>query len=421
MDKKLALYNGLNKFLETKPWDVFRDDRFIAVEIPKSKEIYYVTVNFIEDETLDLDINIMKGDLGLYYLRERLDPKSEPFDELRRSHFVSITFEKDLEQFPEDFYLSFDDQSGKIYEKLGQPFIFYKAKGFVSQPIDDTIASDLRFVFEALTEQPVKKLKNLKTINKNTTFETLFKKEGQWQRENRKVKMAYEKVKYSDLEIYPLMKKTKSIDEVWYITSIYEETIIEDEELMATVGAPAFEASVHILDSQGQPMNGMRFTRGLNEIPTVKSTIVDSLRTYEVRPTKIITNLRNVYYGMKDFLKALNIESDYAPENLLIEVFVDSFLDFEDDEIFEENEIFAQLAMVHFFKEKGITEEDLDEMSEAAVETLMDEFNDIVSGLMDEIDQQLMKREDLDELPEEEITDLIIDFVIKGIEEKTKA
>lgn len=422
MDQKFELYKILGEFLETKPWEVFKDHHFVAVEIPETKEMYYVTINQSEEETIELDINLLKGDLGLEYIRKYLDVKSELLDEMERSHFISISFEKKQGEWSEGYGLHYEDPTYDSYEAFGEPFIFMKTKGYTSEPLDETTLSDVLTVFEALTQVPIKNLKELKRITKNTTLETLIKKEGKWQKENRKVKLNYEKVKYSDLEIYPLLKRSESINEVWYLVSIYEDTLIKDERADGLYDVLPFEASVHILDPQGDPLNFNPFVGFEEEISTTKKVIVDTLKTFEVRPKQMVTNIKSLYMALKDFLKALEIEVIYKSDDPKIEEFVEYMIyddDFDDD--FIDEETFSNILMSHFLEAKDIALEDLDDLSEEKVEALIDELHNTVNTLMVSCDQELSTNPELKNLTDEELSDFVLDYIINGIHEQTKA
>jgi hypothetical protein len=421
MDPKLALHKTVADFLETRPWEVMKEDAFIAVEIPETKKMYYVTLNELEAETFTIEFNIIEGILGLEHIRKTFDHKSQTFDVIERGHFISLFFEKDLNGWREDFSLNFPEEKHSAYEEFGQPVLFNKIKGATAWPVDDQRLSDLVHVFEALIEVPVKNLKQLKRLNKKTKLETLYKKDGSWQREKRTVEFNYETVKFSDLEIYPFIKGKEVFNEVWYIVSFYESTLVDEDESQAFKPS-FFKAGVHLLDPVGRPMHYNDFVGFSEELPMAKKTILEALRSFDMRPKQMMISIKSLYEGLKDFLKALGIQAIYEPEEQTIESFVEAYLldeDFLEDYLDEEE--FSTALMMHFFEAKGITPEALGNFSDEKIENLLKELESIVESLMASCDKELLTNPDLEDLTEEEMTDFLIDYVISGIDEQVKS
>src|SRR6056297_453624 len=420
MDQKRKLYHVLAEYLQTQPWLSIKDDYFIAVEMPETKEMYYVTMNEIEEEPFTIEFNIMKGALGLEYIRKDLDKKSKTFDPIERGHFISIFFEKDHEGWREDYSLHFEGQSYEVYERFGEPILYNKIKGGTSFPLEESIVSDLVQVFEGLKAIPIKNLKRTKKFNENTSFETLFKKDGSWQREKRKVRVDYETVKYSDLEVYPLIKNNEQFNEVWFILSYYEHTLV-DEDPSQGFKPSFFEAGIHLLAPEGHPINFNGFSGPSEELKTAKETIIETIKTFEMRPKHMIISIKSLYEGLRDFLKALGIQGIYEPEDQTIEAFIEAYLldeDFLDDYLDEEE--FSNILMLHFLEAKGITPEALDNFSEEKVESLLKELETIVESLMASCDKELLTNPALEDLTEEEMTDFLVDYVITGIDNQVK-
>ncbi len=139
MNSKLAFYEALNNYLTTNQWQALVKNRFIAVEIPETKEMYYITVEVLDSKNNNIAIAIMKGDLGLNYLMESLDDQLMPLDYMKRSHLIGIGFSDSLESLPEIFIEeSFKEKRLEMYETFGYPFIYFKGKGVLAQPVDES-------------------------------------------------------------------------------------------------------------------------------------------------------------------------------------------------------------------------------------------------------------------------------------------
>jgi hypothetical protein len=77
--------------------------------------------------------------------------------------------------------------------------------------------------------------------------------------------------------------------------------------------------------------------------------------------------------------------------------------------------------MSHFLEAKDIALEDLDDLSEEKVEALIDELHNTVNTLMISCDQELSTNSELKNLTDEELSDFVLDYIIDGIHEQTKA
>ena len=420
MNQSLQLMKSLDIFLKDEPLKVLKDHRYIAVEIPGSKKMYYVTIEVLGKEPLDFMIKIFPGDLGLSHLSGSFDEQSKTVDFRFRADVVLIIFDEEVEPFSKEQEYFFKDNTFESYEKIGYPEILYKEKGFMSRPVEREMISDLTLVFEALKEQPIKRLKEIKNIHKNTVFETIFKKSGQWKKEKRRVKINYEKIKCSALESYPLMKRTECVDDSWYITSIYESNLMEENTLIKGKEVLVFPGSVHILEPEGMTINSKFFTGSKKEIPRIKETLVDTLRTYNIRPKKVITNLKSIYYAIKDFLKSLDIETVYKPGDPFITDFAEDYFFREMDDITHETEIYLQKVMDYFLQTKGISRGDFDKMTKEKIEVLADEFHKVTDPLIDAFDEKMLNDDGLRNLSDGKIMAAAFDFVVAGIDKQVK-
>jgi len=319
MNHYRKFYKALDQFLKKDLWQLIKDQRVIGVEIPSTKIIYYVNVDVNDLKAKDFSIDVVKGNLGLRSLREVFDPNPRLIDRVKRSDFIHIGFTETkatVEAVTEDHLHALKAYHYESFEILGYPSVFYKVKGHTLRAIDPQLASDLALVFKVLTEVPFGPLKNIAIDSKHKVV-TLFKAKG-WQMEARKIDLQYPKVKYSGLEIYPVMKKTKKINDLWHMTSFYKYFTMDDDKMYRLDEAPPLHGDVNILDPNGQPMSAMDFVGPREELPAMKALLLKVINTYGVRPKTLSTNLRSLYYGLKDFAKALDITLVYEPKDLEI-------------------------------------------------------------------------------------------------------
>jgi hypothetical protein len=420
MENIQCFYKVLDNFILSGAWKNLSNQRVLAVEIPESKEMYYVTVDIRNLEASDFNVDVVKGSLGLSSLREAFDPKANPIDKIRRSDFMNISFEHSKASLLDEYSNVLDESYNyKGFEAVGYPFMFYKIEGHTSRPLDETLISDLSLVFEALMSQDFGRIKKTK-INKKTKIKTFYKEENIWQLNEVIHQLSYPKVQYSGLEVYPLLKQSDKITEIWYMVSIYDYMISDTVAGQENLKVPAFQGTVYLLDSKDDILNHKNFLGAAEEMPAMKKVVAETLKDFEIRPRKVITNLRSLFYGFKDFMEALEIIMVYEPSNINISDFSEYML-YEND--FEEempiDDLFSEGALVHFLERKGISLEDFYQLSEKEAKKLIDEFGEIIKELMNAFETLIEETAgNLEDLSAEEMSQVIEDFFIKGIDEK---
>ena len=419
MHRLLKFYEGLNNYVINGYWKVLINQRYIAVEMPETKEMYYVMVHTFEPVPKHFFLEILKGTMGLNYLADTINGEDMPIDAINRSQSIIIDFNDSLEFMPEkaleDIYIK---HHFEMYETVGYPQVIYREKGFLPRHIDEAMTSDLATIFDALKEVPIEKLERIDAINEETRLETLFKKENQWVKENRKLSFKDETIDFSARAIEKLMSATAPVDTVWYMTSVFLDDIVDytdDDEVVALI------AYMGILDAQGTLMEETYFEDYRDELFLLKNLIIDAFKSSKTRPKAIIFSLRNLYIGAKDFLEALGIQVRYQPGDEFINTFSERI---ESDEFIDEDaldeEMFSDLLMMYFMKAKGIDLYAIEDLPEARLEELYDAFELVVNESMFDYEEKLLTIDPSKELSEEEKDALVLKCITDRIDETVR-
>lgn len=383
MDQEWLFYKLMDDFLEKNVVGLLKNKRIVAVEIPKNNEMYYVA---IESYWLDhIGISLFKGPKGLRNIMMSIDKNARTVDLNQRSNYIGVTFNQTLDQAPENFLDYRKNNSSSALRDRGFPVVFLKKKAYKPVPISMDLSKDIVEVFTALTSVSLKNLKKVHSIHQNTVLDTLFKKDGIWQREKRKVKLIYPKIKYSLLESYPLLKSTKQVSDTWHITSIYHMGTDDSDEVVAKFGVPCHPGSISVSSGPKEIIYFEYFVGPGGELPTLKNSILECFKRYEIRPERIVTDLRMIYHALEDFAKSLNIQLIYNPKDKILVDLVNDYVSrqMRDPSNFDSED---EALLSYFLELKGVSRTDFNNLSEEASDILLEEFDSAMSSVEEKFD-----------------------------------
>ena len=409
MQEYKKIFQLIQKLIDKKIWEKLDDGKILGVEMPKSQKKYYA--GLINDFTPEPGIMIFEGQKGLSNLRDLFKITEEPFDLIPRLHFIGVFFEEDYE-FLTPFEVGIQENNPYgDYEGLGFLRLFRKNAGELEKPIQKKDLKIIETVLEQLVEDSLRKLQSIDPFNEATRITFRKKKDNTWKRAIEKVSFTYQPLQVNEMKVYPLKKLSTKVFETWHIGLLYHIQPVfkesEDEELI-------YPRGIFLLNSDESLINH-NIHEGLDDfIGATKKIIEKTIKDLKVRPRALVTDEEELFYRLKDYFKALDIELIYDPQDEVLYDF--KAFNYEDIEAYDDDlDLGMEDLFYTFLESKGVLPDNFDALDQSELDEIMKDFQEIIFDITETVEKSIQEGKII---KKDEHKDLIKGFFMEGLSKK---
>lgn len=384
MDEYGKIFQLLKKLIEKNIWDKLDDGKVLGIELPDTKDLYYASI--VSSVTLDSGIMFFEGQKGLENLKSIYRKEPTPYDLVPQMHFLGIFFEEDYDFLtPIDIKVLKENPYGD-FDGLGYPRLFRKNRGMIEGPLTYKDLEVMRVILEQLVEDSLENIQSIQPFNEETRITFRKIKDSKWKRAIEKPSFTYNQIQVNEMVIFPLKKNTEKIFENWHLGCLYHiDPVYADEGDEEKIIYPR---GIFILSSEESLLNHTIYEEEENTDIEVRELIEETIRDLSFRPVKIITDDEVLYYVFKDYLKALDIEMIYDPND---EVLFD-FKSFNYDDpynIGDEGDLELEDLFHTYLESKGIIIDGLNAIDQDTLDELMIEFEEVIENLAEGLEKDI--------------------------------